>query len=75
MEECKTEINMSIQRLFHWGAYCDKYGGTVQVLKFIIKMILVSSKESLNSDIQQFQQYQCHTSDVKIVFIIFLCTL
>ena len=30
IEECKTEINMSIQRLFHWGAYCDKYGGTVQ---------------------------------------------
>lgn len=22
---------MSIQRLFYWGAYADKYGGTVQV--------------------------------------------
>ena len=22
---------MAIQRLFYWGAYADKYGGTVQV--------------------------------------------
>ena len=25
------EVDLSICRLFHWGAYCDKYGGTVQV--------------------------------------------
>ena len=25
------EVDLSIQRLFHWGAYCDKYGGSVQV--------------------------------------------
>ena len=25
------EVELSIQRLFHWGAYADKYGGTVQV--------------------------------------------
>lgn len=24
------EVDLSIQRLFYWGAYCDKYGGTVQ---------------------------------------------
>lgn len=31
LEECVTEVDLSIQRLFHWGAYCDKYGGGVQV--------------------------------------------
>jgi len=25
------EVDLSINRLFHWGAYCDKYGGAVQV--------------------------------------------
>ncbi|XP_069462460.1 aldehyde dehydrogenase family 16 member A1 isoform X2 [Ambystoma mexicanum] len=24
------EVDLSIQRLFYWGAYCDKYGGSVQ---------------------------------------------
>jgi len=24
------EVSLSIARLFHWGAFCDKYGGTVQ---------------------------------------------
>ncbi|XP_029441288.1 aldehyde dehydrogenase family 16 member A1 isoform X2 [Rhinatrema bivittatum] len=28
--ESLREVDTSIQRLFHWGAYCDKYGGTVQ---------------------------------------------
>lgn len=31
IDEGKTEVDLSIQRLFYWGAYCDKYGGTVQV--------------------------------------------
>jgi len=31
LQDCRTEVDLSIQRLFHWGAYCDKYGGTVQV--------------------------------------------
>ena len=26
------EVQLAIQRLFHWGAYADKYGGTVQVI-------------------------------------------
>ncbi|CAC5358940.1 ALDH [Mytilus coruscus] len=30
MDDCRTEVDLSVQRLFHWGAYCDKYGGTVQ---------------------------------------------
>ncbi|XP_071831026.1 aldehyde dehydrogenase family 16 member A1-like [Apostichopus japonicus] len=30
MESCLNEVDLSIQRLFHWGAYADKYGGTVQ---------------------------------------------
>ena len=25
------EVDLSIDRLFHWAAYCDKYGGDVQV--------------------------------------------
>ena len=31
IEECRREVNLSIQRLFYWGAYADKYGGQVQV--------------------------------------------
>lgn len=27
----REEVELTIQRLFHWGAYADKYGGTVQV--------------------------------------------
>ena len=27
----REEVELAIQRLFHWGAYADKYGGTVQV--------------------------------------------
>ncbi|KAK3096828.1 hypothetical protein FSP39_003725 [Pinctada imbricata] len=30
LEECRSEVDISIQRLFHWGAYCDKYGGGIQ---------------------------------------------
>jgi len=29
------EVDLSIKRLFHWAAYADKYGGTVQVWKLI----------------------------------------
>ncbi|XP_053307658.1 aldehyde dehydrogenase family 16 member A1 [Spea bombifrons] len=29
-EDAYKEVDLSIQRLFYWGAYCDKYGGTVQ---------------------------------------------
>ena len=31
MDEARREVDLSVQRLFHWGAYCDKYGGSVQV--------------------------------------------
>lgn len=30
-ENCLEEVDLSIERLFYWAAYCDKYGGTVQV--------------------------------------------
>ena len=30
-EEASKEVDIAIQRLFYWGAYTDKYGGTVQV--------------------------------------------
>ncbi|XP_048373450.1 aldehyde dehydrogenase family 16 member A1 [Sphaerodactylus townsendi] len=29
-EEALREVDLSIQRLFHWAAYSDKYGGVVQ---------------------------------------------
>ena len=31
-EQAATEeVELSIERIFHWAAYADKYGGTVQV--------------------------------------------
>ncbi|XP_073458447.1 aldehyde dehydrogenase family 16 member A1 isoform X2 [Aquarana catesbeiana] len=30
IEKSQQEVDFSIQRLFYWGAYCDKYGGNVQ---------------------------------------------
>lgn len=30
VDEGRKEVDASIARLFHWGAYADKYGGTVQ---------------------------------------------
>ena len=29
--DAQQEVDLSINRLFHWGAYADKYGGSVQV--------------------------------------------
>ena len=31
LDDCLKEVDLSIQRLFYWGAYADKYGGLVQV--------------------------------------------
>ncbi len=31
LEDGLMEVDLTIDRLFHWAAYCDKYGGTVQV--------------------------------------------
>ncbi|KAM4652742.1 aldehyde dehydrogenase family 16 member A1 [Discoglossus pictus] len=30
LDKALQEVDLSIQRLFYWGAYCDKYGGNVQ---------------------------------------------
>ncbi|XP_038639391.1 aldehyde dehydrogenase family 16 member A1 isoform X2 [Scyliorhinus canicula] len=30
IEDALREVDSCIERLFYWGAYCDKYGGTVQ---------------------------------------------
>ena len=30
LEDSLKEVDLSIQRLFYWGAFADKYGGTVQ---------------------------------------------
>lgn len=29
--EAVKEVETAIQRLFYWAAYCDKYGGALQV--------------------------------------------
>ena len=34
-EDGLREVDLSINRLFHWGAYADKYGGNVQVCMFL----------------------------------------
>ncbi|XP_067674449.1 aldehyde dehydrogenase family 16 member A1-like [Haliotis asinina] len=26
----RQEVDLAVQRLFYWGAYCDKYGGAIQ---------------------------------------------
>ena len=31
LDDAKKEVDLAIQRLFYWGAYADKYGGSVQV--------------------------------------------
>ncbi|CAH3189699.1 unnamed protein product, partial [Porites lobata] len=33
-EEASKGVDVAIQRLFYWGAYADKYGGTVQETPF-----------------------------------------
>ena len=46
VEECREEVDMSIRRLFHWGAYADKYGGQVQVmlvLYLLRKMVVINA--------------------------------
>ena len=30
LEEAKSEVELSVRRLFHWASYADKFGGTVQ---------------------------------------------
>lgn len=30
-EMAEKEVKVAIQRVFHWAAYTDKYGGSVQV--------------------------------------------
>lgn len=29
-EEASQEVDATVKRLFHWAAFCDKYGGAVQ---------------------------------------------
>ena len=31
VDEAEKEVKVAIQRVFHWAAYADKFGGTVQV--------------------------------------------
>lgn len=39
VEEGRHEVDLAVQRLFHWGAYADKYGGEVQVLLVLISIL------------------------------------
>ena len=34
-DEAEKEVKVAIQRVFHWAAYTDKYGGSVQVRKYM----------------------------------------
>ncbi|XP_051898979.1 aldehyde dehydrogenase family 16 member A1-like isoform X2 [Pristis pectinata] len=41
IEEARDEVDACIERLFYWGAYCDKYGGTVQETQLYGATIMV----------------------------------
>lgn len=34
-DEAEKEVKVAIQRVFHWAAYADKFGGTVQVRMYL----------------------------------------
>ena len=36
VKAAETEVDLTLQRLFHWAAYSDKYGGTVQVTHSVL---------------------------------------
>ena len=37
LAQAEKQISVAIQRLFHWAAYADKYGGNVQV-SFVLEL-------------------------------------
>ena len=41
-DQAEKEVKVAIQRVFHWAAYTDKYGGTVQVRKNMINTTVTS---------------------------------
>ena len=52
LEDSLREVDLSINRLFHWGAYCDKYGGSVQVMLIsILSFNIIPWKNILITDI------------------------
>merc|ERR1719272_2037246 len=34
LASCEEEVDLSVQRLFYWAAYADKFGGTIQETAF-----------------------------------------
>ena len=34
------EVDLSIKRLFHWAAYADKYGGSVQACIRLLRLLV-----------------------------------
>jgi len=65
IEECRREVDLSIQRLFYWGAYADKYGGQVQVRSCVHDLTISSPPShppvpfSLPSSSQETTLYGC----------------
>ena len=55
MESSYNEVDLSIQRLFYWGAYADKYGGTVQVSGIYIRAFVY---------VVNYSVYRCHVYKV-----------
>ena len=41
-DEAEKEVKVAIQRVFHWAAYTDKYGGTVQVRMYLFNNLIGS---------------------------------
>ena len=46
-DEAEKEVKVAIQRVFHWAAYTDKYGGTVQVREWIRSTIDTQCNENM----------------------------
>ncbi len=55
----EKEVDLSIQRLFHWAAYCDKYGGTVQVRKISAKIRPSTSVYTCTQRLHVFTFHLC----------------
>ncbi|XP_067830570.1 aldehyde dehydrogenase family 16 member A1 isoform X2 [Heptranchias perlo] len=61
--EAEREVDLCIERLFYWGAYCDKYGGTVQVFETSdlpagVVNILTGSRDHLSKFLVEHQDVQ-----------------
>ncbi|XP_014677869.1 PREDICTED: aldehyde dehydrogenase-like isoform X2 [Priapulus caudatus] len=63
LDDATREVDLSVQRLFYWGALADKYGGTVQVfdtsdLPGGVVNILTGNRDHLTKYITEHQNVQ-----------------